>query len=177
MAGYALFEAEEAPAAASLALAVRAALAGRRLIYLDAANSFNPYLLARIVRRRRLDRSIFRRVLVSRAFTCHQLDALVAERLAPAARAHAADLVIASDVGALLYDEEVPLPEARRVAASIAASLRRGPGATVVVAGAPQPGREPLLALLRSNASHRLVLKEPPWDGPCPPLPSFSTPK
>jgi len=176
MPGYALFEAEEAAAATSLALAVRAVLAGRRVVYLDAANSFNPYVLARVVHRRRLDRGLLRRIIVSRAFTCHQLEALVRERAAPAARAHGADLVIASDVGALLYDEEVPLPEARRVTASIVGHLGRGP-AGVVVAGLPPPGREPLFALLRSNAARHHVLKEPPWDGPCPPLPSFSTPR
>lgn len=166
-------------AGVSLLLGVAEALRGRRVLYLDAANSFNPYALARLLRRHRLDRGLLRNVLVSRAFTCHQLEALVRDRLDPAVRRHCADTVLVSDAGALLYDEEVPAAEALRVACSIAAHLvrvcERIPCRLVL--GPPRPDREPLLAALRSRAGRVHVWEELPWDGPLPRLPSSFTPR
>lgn len=166
-------------AAVSLLLGVAEALRGRRVLYLDAANSFDPYALARILRRHRMDRSALRNVLVSRAFTCHQLEALVRERLATAVGRHRADAVLVSDAGALLYDEEVPAAEALRVARSMAAHLARACEGTScrLILSPPRPDRAPLLAALRSRACRVLDWEELPWDGPLPRLPSCFTPK
>jgi hypothetical protein len=111
-------------------------------VALDAANCFNPYALARVVHRGRLDRGLLARVVVSRAFTCHQLEALVRERLDEAVRRHRADRVIVLDPGALLYDGEIAPAEAARVAERIAAALERFSGAPAVVAmQEPPPSR------------------------------------
>lgn len=160
----------------SLYLAVREVVRGRRVLYLDAANSFNPYRLTRVLHRRRLDRSLLGRVRISRAFTAYQLEALVRERLGPVARMHDADTVLLSDVGALLYDEDLPLGEAKRVAASIVRGLRRldGPDCRVVM-GEPHPGRERLFDLFRHQAARmihvRIDSEAWPWDARFPPLP------
>ncbi len=107
-------------------LAARAALGGQRVLYLDGANAFDPYIPARMAREAGLDpRPVLDRLFISRAFTCHQLETLLADRLEPAVRARRPGLVVISGWGHLFHDENVPLREAMRLLESTVAAVRR----------------------------------------------------
>jgi hypothetical protein len=116
-------------------LLIEDVLQGRRVAVADAANSMDPYVLARVAHRQRLDRRLLSRVIVSRAFTCHQLEELLRDRL----ECVETDRVLVIDPGALLYDEEVGLGEALRVARLIARRLERFDRAPVTVTMSEPP--------------------------------------
>ena len=103
---------------------------GKPVTLIDAAQAFNPYLIARISRYRDMDpRMLLERIRLSRAFTCHQLVTLLCETLPRAGRR---DPLFILGPCALFYDEQVSLSERKllfkRVACSIAALGKRGQG-------------------------------------------------
>ncbi|MEN6627745.1 MAG: hypothetical protein ABFD69_16080 [Candidatus Sumerlaeia bacterium] len=86
--------------------------AGKRLYCVDGGNLFNPYQLATAARARGLDPAgLLERILVSRAYTCHQLVAAVEELLADAARRDpdAAGAILGVDL--LFMNEDIPIEE------------------------------------------------------------------
>jgi len=90
----------------------------------DAANRFDPYRLVReAVRGQLAPREVLSRVRVARAFTSHQLVRLLQEtfpaRLAPGS------LVLVLGPVSLFYDEQVPLPERRRLFRDLVSLLAR----------------------------------------------------
>ena len=96
----------------------------------DAAQAFDPYLVARMSRYRELDpRALLERIRLSRAFTCHQLVTLLCETL-PATGPGEPLFVLGPC--ALFYDDQVALTERRNLFKQVAASLavlgRRGRG-------------------------------------------------
>jgi len=141
------------------ALAARAALAGHRVLYLDAANAFDPYIPARLAREAGLDpHPVLDRLFISRAFTCHQLETLVAGRLEAAVRARRPGLVVVSGWGHLFHDENVPTREAMRLLESTVRAIRRlAEGGTPVLAthedGPVVPRPRPLGACLARAAT------------------------
>jgi hypothetical protein len=97
---------------------------------IDAAQAFDPYLIARMGRHRDGDpQTLLERIHLSRAFTCHQLVTLFCEIL-PGLH-HQAPLFVLGPC-ALFYDEQVALKERRllfqRVIRSLAALSQRGQG-------------------------------------------------
>jgi hypothetical protein len=107
-------------------MAARAALGGQRVLYLDGANAFDPYIPTRMAREAGLDpRPVLNRLFVSRAFTCHQFETLVADRLEGAIRGYRPGLVVISGWGHLFHDENVPRREAMRLLESTVAAVRR----------------------------------------------------
>jgi len=87
---------------------------GVQVLVVDAANRFDPYALVRQARRRGLSpQTALCRVQVARAFTCHQLVRLLEKELAP--RLLPGSLVVVLGPVSLFYDEQVPLPERRRL--------------------------------------------------------------
>ena len=77
------------PAGSVTHLALYMAFAGiareKPVVFLDGANSFDPFLISKIARRAGLvPEELLGRIHISRAFTCHQMAALVVERLAGA---------------------------------------------------------------------------------------------
>lgn len=91
-------------------------LDGERAVVLDGANEFNAYLLSDVARRAGVPvRQLASRVLVSRAFTCHQLATLIIERTRPTLERHSSRLLIALDLLTTFYDHEVPRWEAERL--------------------------------------------------------------
>jgi hypothetical protein len=106
------------------------AVQGRPVTLVDASQSFDPYLVARVGRYRGLDlRVLLEHIRLSRAFTCHQLATLLCETL-PATGPGEPLFVLGPC--ALFYDDQVALTERRslfkQVAASLAALGRRGRG-------------------------------------------------
>ncbi len=80
---------------------------GRRCIFVDCGNSFDPYLISRICRTAGLeDKMILQSVLISRPFTAYQLNTLLQEDLAGALRLEPA-MVIFSRPLSLFYSDDV----------------------------------------------------------------------
>lgn len=109
-------------------------LRGETVLFLDAANCFNPHRLARLcsmsygrqARRGPEPEEFLERVYLSRAFTCFQLAELI-ERTPAAARCYRARLVALTGVPDIFDDEELAAAEARRVFLRSLACLRKWP--------------------------------------------------
>lgn len=150
---------------AVLAAVTRALVGGGRVVWVDGGNHFDPYLAARVARTLGVnDRPVLERLFISRAFTAHQMAALVGERLAPGARAREASAVVVSDPLPLFGDPDIPRPEARRlfeatVRALVGLAAERP---VVVVCPDPRPGAEDGLRFLGAlRASARCVVRSP----------------
>ena len=79
-----------------------------RVVFIDAGNSFDPYLAAQYGEKYALDRDrVLDRIFVSRAFTCHELTSLITETLGRALREYGARLAVISDVIELYRDPDV----------------------------------------------------------------------
>ena len=82
---------------------------GKSITLVDAAQSFDPYLVARMGRLSGTPpRTLLERIRLSRAFTCHQLVTLLCETL-PGQKTKGPLFVLGP--GALFYDEQVSLKE------------------------------------------------------------------
>ena len=99
---------------------------GRTVLYIDAANAFDPYLVSRLARQKgRNPQELLQRILISRPFTCYQLQTLLQDRMETAVEEMGAGLVILSGMVDLLLDEMVPDWEARRIMEKILKSIGR----------------------------------------------------
>jgi len=107
------------------------------VVFLDGANSFDPYLLSKIARRANLvPEELLSRVHISRAFTCHQMEALVVERLAGGFREFNTNVAIVSGLLDTFYDQDVPFGEAYGLLETTTAEFARltGRGARILIA-------------------------------------------
>ena len=105
-------------------------LQGKSVVLVDASQSFDPYLVARVGRWAGTSpRILLERIRLSRAFTCHQLVTLLCETLPGEKRS---EPLFVLGPGLLFYDEQVPLKERqalfRQVVRSLAALKERGQG-------------------------------------------------
>jgi hypothetical protein len=128
------------PGASRLAQRALAAplLAGEAVVAVDGGNRFDPYEVGR--EERALGgsgRSALSRLLVSRAFTCHQMEALLARRLPAALARSRARIALVLGLPEAFADEDVPYVEACRVFRGCLSALRRlsREGTRVVLAG------------------------------------------
>ncbi len=151
-----------------LSLAARLALGGPLLIF-DAAGQFDAFKAARLIRGQttQLD-SVLSRVLVARAFTCHQVVALF-ERLPAASMPH-----LLLDLPATFYDESVTTPESRRLFRLVLGHLERlRRTAPLLISVRPARGRvaarrAELLQAITDLADHVYV-----WETPAAPTRLF----
>jgi len=117
-------------------------LRGEAVLFLDAANCFDPHRLAAFAHRcRRSPEEFLERVHLSRAFTCFQLAELIA-RTPAAARRYRVQRVLLTGVPDIFDDEELPAAEVRQVFRRSLEQLKRWPPAV-------------LTALVFSDASAR----------------------
>jgi len=117
-------------------------LRGEAILFLDAANCFDPHRLAAFAQRcRRSPEEFLERVHLSRVFTCFQLAELI-ERTPAAARRYRAQRVFLTGVPDIFDDEELSAAEVRQVFRRSLERLRRWPSAV-------------LTALVFSDASAR----------------------
>jgi hypothetical protein len=128
-----------------LTLAAHLALRGP-LRVLDAGNRFNAYIVARAVRRRSEKNlaETLKRIQVARAFTCHQVVALLEETQAQALPTLVIDLLDT------FYDESVSLEERTRLARRCVTNLHRLSQQAVVVVSLrpPRPPKKDPTGLL-----------------------------
>jgi hypothetical protein len=149
-------------AAHPLLLDLSARLAAQSpLRVLDGGNQFNVYPVARALRRQttRLTEALAR-ITLARAFTCYQVEALLAQTPAEPLP------TLVLDVLSTFYDENVRPAEGRRLFNICLNHLSRLSACAPVVVSARPPGAEfadrlPLLASLRSRAAEVWEFEEP----------------
>jgi len=161
------------PGATRLALRAVAVplLAGEPVVAVDGGNRFDPYEIGRAERALGgSGRTALSRLLVSRAFTCHQMEALLSRDLPAALTRSRARTVLVLGLPELFADEDVPYAEACRVFRRCLSALRRlsREGTRVVLAGDSPPGRarEGFYRHLERTADPLLLLSQG-----CPPTP------
>ncbi len=100
-------------------------LAGEAVLVVDGGNSFNSYDFSEIAQRAgRGPEEVLKRIHISRAFTCHQVLALVRKTGAFARRVRAR-VIILPGLMDTYYDEAIPAREVRRVWEATRAHLGR----------------------------------------------------
>jgi hypothetical protein len=125
---------------------------------LDGGNRFNAYTVARIARGRP---EVLNRITVSRAFTCHQVLALLESTAAGPAPFVVLDLL------RTFYDESVPAGERKRLLRACMAQLERleqaaGGLVSVHPPAIASPGAVELLRLLQQAAQSTYFVQNPP---------------
>lgn len=145
-------------------------LAGGKLLCVDAGNAFDPCAFSVQARRRGVEpEAVLDRILVTRAFTIHQLEAVVCEGLPPSPLPAGPVLVTVLGLDHLFLEETLPLWERRQVLGRILARLRQMPmeGLMLLVTHGPPRERsawwQPLIARL---GGWRATVSEGPGDLP-----------
>ena len=101
-------------------------LRGQKAILLSADNRFRPDLLMQKAREAgQTPENVLSRLLISRAFTIHQLQETISDRLEPALQESGATLVVVTGILPLFADEAVETREAFRVLEILLESLKR----------------------------------------------------
>lgn len=106
------------------------AVRGKSITLVDATQTFDPYLVARVGRLLGIpSRPLLERIRLSRAFTCHQLVTVLCEILPNSGMN---DPLFVLGPCALFYDEQVPLRERQALFLQVVRSLlifkKRGQG-------------------------------------------------
>jgi hypothetical protein len=134
----------------------RAILQGKQIICLDGANRFDPLLIARFARERKLDPLEFgNRIRIARAFTCFQLTELLV-RLPRLLRTFPAQLAIVTALPDLYFDEDVREREAIASFQRALQALKTAPlpVAIFTAANSSHSSRTPLFQHLIAAADH-----------------------
>jgi hypothetical protein len=123
----------------------RPLLHGETVVAVDGGNGFDPYEIGKAARALGGDGGeALSRVRVSRAFTCHQMEALLVRKLPSALARYDAKLALVLGLPETFTDADVPYAEACRLFRSCLFALRRIAleGVRVVLAGkaGPPPG-------------------------------------
>jgi hypothetical protein len=101
-------------------------LAGEPVLYLDGANTFDPFVVGRLARaHHKHPRKILTMIHVARAFTCHQMARLVSDCLASALDRYQARLAVLSGLLDTFYDGAVPEQEAWRLFSRMMEAISR----------------------------------------------------
>ena len=122
--------------------ATERALAGEPVLYLDGANTFDPFVIGRLARaHRQQPRKILTMIHVARAFTCHQMERLVSDCLSAALDRYQARIAILSGLFDTFYDQAVPEQEALRLFGRMMEAIKRltQQGATLLCLCPPAP--------------------------------------
>lgn len=152
--GPAIFAGDATCLTVGLLAGLRAVRPGRPLLIVDGANAFDPFLVADLARRSGLQPGVLLdQIRISRVFTCHQLEALLRDRLQAAVQQFRAPAVYFSGLLDPLLSDEAPAGEASRIFHLVIPALRRLAGAGVVTLAAcppphSTPGRERFFPVL-----------------------------
>lgn len=86
---------------------------GSNVVFVDGGNSFRLYKIARLAQLHELNPTrALERIFISRAFTAHQLTALIMEKLEETTKQYKAKLVVISDIAGFFLDNDLPREEA-----------------------------------------------------------------
>ncbi len=124
----------------------RPLVAGEPVVAVDGGNRFDPYEIGKAERALgESGRVALSRILVSRAFTCHQMEALLSRRLGPALDRAEARIAVVFGLPETFTDADVPFTEACRVFRSCLSALQRlaAGGIRVVLVGEGDAGEVP----------------------------------
>jgi len=147
-------------------------LLGENIVLVDGANCFNPYALTRLIRGknplipgRRESEELLEHIYVSRAFTAHQLEALVVDRLEEALETFASRIAVIYGCLNLLYDEDISWKETNQIFSRILRQINSlKEQGTFVLGTCPPvispPSRKSLLVDLKSKADRVFFLRE-----------------
>lgn len=138
-------------------------LAGGALLCVDAGNCFDPCAFSVQARRRGVDpEAVLDRILVTRAFTIHQLEAVVQGELPPGPPADVPALIAVLGLDHLFLEETLPLWERRQVLGRTLARLRRLPeeGWMLLVTHGPPRGGAPWPRLIAQIGDWRATVSE-----------------
>ena len=95
------------------------------VVLVDGANIINLALILRLTHDLNPDRrKMLDQIHLSRAFTIHQLEAVIGDRLEPAMRKYQSRVCFISGLLDTFYDEEVPMWEATRILRRVMEKLR-----------------------------------------------------
>ena len=143
-------------------------LKNQRVAVIDGANRFSPHTIATIARRHRVDpEEMLERIVVSRAFTCYQMESAVADRAPVFLEKHNCPLLIVFGPLDLFYDEQAPMRDVHRglqhMLDALGALKKQGIAILVTSQHIPVPrGRGHLFTSLKTNADsvYRLDMGE-----------------
>jgi hypothetical protein len=86
------------------------------VVFIEGGNTFRLYKIARLAHLHKLNPTeTLKHIFISRAFTAHQLTALIMEKLEETIKAYNPKLIIISDVSGFFLDENVEEEEAKKV--------------------------------------------------------------
>ena len=117
-------------------------LRGETVVAVDGGNRFDPYEIGKAARALGGDgKEALSRIHVSRAFTCHQIEALLSQRLPGALSQFDAKLALIMGLPETFSDADVPYTEACRVFRNCLSALRRVAlsGTRVILVGRGEP--------------------------------------
>ncbi|RJP17771.1 MAG: hypothetical protein C4529_14165 [Deltaproteobacteria bacterium] len=117
-------------------------LRGESVVAVDGGNRFDPYEIGKAARALGGDGGeALSRIRVSRAFTCHQMEALLSRRLPGALSRFDARFALVMGLPETFSDADVPYAEACRVFRNCLSALRRiaRSGTRVVLVGRGEP--------------------------------------
>ena len=104
--------------------AIERVLTGESVLYVDGANTFDPFVIGRLARTHRMQpRRALSMIHVARAFTGHQTERLVSDCLGSALQRYLAKTVILSGLLETVYDGTAHDQEASRSFGRIADSI------------------------------------------------------
>ncbi len=125
---------------------------------IDGANRFSPHAIATIARRHRVDpETMLERIVISRAFTCYQMESAVSDRAPAFLAQHDCSLLLVFGPLDLFYDEQAPMRDVHRGLQHMLNTLNvlKEQGIAVLVTSQriPAPrGRGHLFSSLKTNA-------------------------
>jgi hypothetical protein len=94
------------------------------VIFVDGANTFQLYQIARLARVHQLDpKKILDHIVLSRAFTAYQMTRLILQNLEAEIKKRNAKLVIISDIAATFLDDDIQDEEAKKIYNQIITNL------------------------------------------------------
>ncbi len=134
--------------------------AGAEAVFIDGGNTFDPYALAQFAQCEGApSREVLSRIQVARAFTAHQLCALIEETLPELVAAHQPALLVVDEIVRLFYDDDVAWKEAQSRFEQALVALRKLTAAEELITLLTASVHDKRGSSVRSRALQRLLRK------------------
>lgn len=141
---------------------------GEEVVWIDGGNTVNPYTLASMCRRLRIDaRDALSMINISRAFTAYQMVSLIEEHLPGQMRASTPSTVMISSVTSLFTDKDMDWAESRqllrRCVDEVSEAARENEAVALLTAFLPKRGERQgrrMCSVLRERADEVVEMRE-----------------